>query len=76
MEDFVVEQNVEKFIVKRLDKADRYISQCKAHIVRHYDLIDKQKTRGHDARPAERALRDLMELHDYTLAIDVLLTTA
>jgi hypothetical protein len=102
MEDFVVEQTVEKFIVEqnvirysehlkvendpatrralykllveeenkfavtpeRLDKADRYISQCKAHIVRYYDLIDKQKTGGHDARLAERALRNLMELHD------------
>jgi hypothetical protein len=56
----------DKFAVtaERLAKADRYISQCKAHIVRYYDLIDKQRNWGDDARPAKRALRNLMELHD------------
>ena len=49
---------------ERLDRADRHIAKCKQHIARQYSLIDKLKMDGHDIAPAERLLRNLMELHD------------
>jgi hypothetical protein len=58
------EENKFAACAERLDKTDRHIVDCKAHITRQYGLIDKLKVDGHDIAAAEGLLRNLMELHD------------
>jgi hypothetical protein len=48
----------------RLDKTEKHIADCKARITRQYSLIDKLNLAGYDVGPAEKLLRDLIEIHD------------
>lgn len=56
----------DKFAVtaERLDRTDGHLVNCKAHITRQHDLIDRLNGDGHDVGPAQRLLKNLLELHD------------
>ena len=49
---------------ERLEKTEKYIADCKAHIVRQRSLINQLNLAGDDIGPSERLLRNLTELHD------------
>jgi len=58
------EENKFAATVERLDRTDGQIADCKSHISLQYALIERLKGDGHDIKPAERLLGNMMELHD------------
>ena len=49
---------------ERLEKIEKHVADCKAHIVRQRGLIDQLNLAGYDIGHAERLLQNLTELHD------------